>query len=107
MKKPGGQQQRAGDHQAEALEHLGDRQRPSASWRCARLSTLKPWAQHPGADHRGQHDQRQGRAEPEPAADLDQQRDLRQRHDDERRQQNEAEPGAGRGLFFRPHYMIV
>ena len=74
---------------------------PSASCRCARSITLMPCQpQHPDADHRREHDQRQRRPEPDPAADLDEQRDLEERHADQRSQQEEAEPWADRRFVF-------
>jgi hypothetical protein len=75
--EPGRQQERAGDHQAQGFEHLRDRQRSVGQLSlCPQQHADALVAQHPGADHRGQDDQRQRGAEPDPAADLDEQRDL-------------------------------
>ena len=82
---------------------------PSASCRCARISTPMPCRRSIQAPITAVSTiERQRRPEPDPAADLDEQRDLEERHADEGGQQNQAEPWTGRGLFLRAHdYMIV
>ena len=58
------QQQDTRDHQAEGFEHLGDRQRHAELSPCPPQHGETLVAHHEGGDHRGEHDQHQGRPTP-------------------------------------------